>query len=225
MAVPKKDELLVPFATNASTRLTADYAAYQVTQAQAAKVASLLGPYVDAVDALKLAQAAGVRSKPLASARDAAKAPLVEYLRSIYALVQASTEVSDADKEALGIVVPKKPVSEPPPSEEPVFEALDRYGTTVVLGVHGKDTGRRPKYGATVSVFSYVGPTPPESVEEWTFEGSTSRLRMEVTFPASTPAGTTVWFCGFFANRKGESGPASAKASAVIAGGSMSKKA
>src|SRR5439155_479754 len=89
----------------------------------------------------------GDRSKSLVAAKNTAKIALLSYARQIYAIVQASLSVSDANKELLDIVVRKtEPTPVPVPASAPGLIVKSVSGTTVVLRlVDVSDTAKRSK--------------------------------------------------------------------------------
>jgi hypothetical protein len=105
MAIPTKDTLLAPYATNWQTRIATGYATFALTSAQAAAYAAVYTPYINAWTALQEARTSGVRSKEQTSNKDAAKRAMLQKLRELYTLVQASLNVSDGNKDLLGVKV------------------------------------------------------------------------------------------------------------------------
>src|SRR5687768_5657613 len=122
MAIPTKDSALAAWSTNADTRLTATPTAFGCTAAQATAYTALHDPFIAAYEA---ASAIGARLRSLVAAKDVAKANLLQYAREIYAFVQASLTVTDANKELLGVRIRKtEPTPVPPPQFAPKLDVL-----------------------------------------------------------------------------------------------------
>src|SRR5688572_2472641 len=116
MSIPTKDAALAAWSTNANTRLVATPAAFSISAAQAAAYTALHDPFIEAYEA---ASAVGARSRSLVAAKETAKDNLLRYAREIYALVQSSLTVTDANKELLGVVIRRNPSPQPPPAIAP----------------------------------------------------------------------------------------------------------
>ncbi|MGC4033573.1 MAG: hypothetical protein QM754_17945 [Tepidisphaeraceae bacterium] len=63
---------------------------------------------------------------------------------------------------------------------------------------------------------SYVGEVPPTDPSLYKFEGSTTKRDFEVQFPATVPAGATVYVCAFWFSPTAMSGPACTPQKAVL---------
>jgi hypothetical protein len=228
MAFPRKDSLLVPYSTNWDTRITATPTVFALTAAQALAYKAAHDPYVAAAATMAEAAAAGSRSKSLTTTRDQARANLLHYGRQLYAIVQASASVSDANKDLLGVT--PKPTTQgsiPPPSATPTIDILERFGSTVRIRVRNEAAVGRAKPAGVqgISVFSHVGPTPPADLSAWVFQGNISKPAMDVQFAATLPPGTVVWLTAFFYNPRGQSGTGCTPVSAILAGGGMQQAA
>jgi hypothetical protein len=103
--IPTKDTLLSPYVQNWNTRVTATPAAFGLSATQATALDAVVVPYVDAQAALVNARAAGIRNTSLTTARTTARSAMLPLLRELYAFVQASLTVSDANKDLLGVKV------------------------------------------------------------------------------------------------------------------------
>ncbi len=159
MAVPRKDNLLAPYAANWCARLSTDYAMFGLSAAQAAALEALYQPYAEAWSALKAARAAGIRSESQTSDRTSAKAPLLSYLRELYALVQASRSVSDANKALLGVTsrrVHGTPL--PPPGAVSKFRCeLNGNGALTIKWTSNNPPGA---HGTLYQIWRKVGDGP-----------------------------------------------------------------
>ena len=224
MAIPTKDPLLVPYSTNFSTRVTNDYPVFKLTQEQAQTYAQLHAAYLSAYQAVADARMAGTRSESLTATKDAAKGRLLSLGRQLYTYVQASNDVSDADKILLGVTVKdNQPSPTPTPTARPDLDVTTSYGRTVVVAVHDNTNSSRKRAkapGATAAwVYCFVGADYPTDPAGWTFCGATSNGRFDVVLPDSVPNGSQVWICALWVNRKQEGGPVSLPVTTNIAGG------
>lgn len=226
MAIPVKDVLLVEWSTNTNTRLTAAPATYGTTAAVALHYDGLHSSFLTAYENLLAARAAGVRSRPLASIKDDAKRDLLAFARPLYKQIQANTAVTDAAKIELGVHVPDV---EPSPQGVPSFapklfvEKVDGRLVTVRVADPADDTRKRMPAGCDgATILSFVGETAPTNPAVYKYEGSTSRVTVDILFPETVEPGTQVWLTAFFFNERKQNGPACTAVGAVINyGGTM----
>ena len=66
-----------------------------------------------------------------------------------------------------------------------------------------------PKSAAQVTLYTFVGDTPPATIRGWRLAFSKSRAIFKYTFDRKTPAGTKVWFTAHWNTRTGKPGMAS----------------
>ena len=162
---PLADADLVAYATNFDTRITATCLVFSLTAAQASAFHALLTPFISAYDALKAAEAAGVRSKALVTAKTDAKRSLLVLAHDLYGTVQSSTAVSASNKGLLGIVVRKTiPTPTPPPALAPQVTVERVTGRTVryrLADATAPTKRRRPGNAAGALIMSAVGARRP----------------------------------------------------------------
>ena len=226
MAIPARDSLMVQWAANADARLIASGTTYGYTPAQVTAFTAVAQAYIDAYNAMMQARENGTRSESLTASKDSARLEFLAVARPLYAAVQASMTISDADKILLGVHVrDTEPTPEPPPAFAPLASIEKVDGNTVTLRLRdaqSPDSKRRPPATLGASIFSFVGAEPPADPSLFKFEGNTGRTKIDVTFPVSVTPGTTVWLTAFWFNGSKTSGPACAAISAVVNyGGSM----
>ncbi len=226
MAIPTKDVSLVDWSTNTNTRLTSSPVTYGTTAAVATQYDGLHDAFVLALNNLIAARAAGVRSSPLASIKDDAKRDLLAFARPLYKQIQANTAVTNAAKIELGVVVPDvEPTPQPVPNFAPKLfvEKIDGRLVTVRVADPADDTRKRMPAGCDgATIMSFVGETAPTNPTVYKYEGSTSRVTVEILFPETVEPGTQVWLTAFFFNERKQNGPACVAVGAVINyGGSM----
>jgi hypothetical protein len=216
MAIPTKDTLLLNWSTNFNTRGTATPTTLGLTAAQMTAYTPLHDGFVAAYNAMNIL---GARSKSLVSAKNTAKAALLVYARQLYGFVQANADVSNADKDLLGVTVRAQPSPIPAPIDAPQMDIVSVVGRTVSVRLHSATTqGKRGKPAGVkgAAVFSYVGATPPTDPSVYKFEGTTTRTTFDIVFPDSAEPGTTVWVTAMWFNERAQSGPACTPMSTVI---------
>jgi hypothetical protein len=215
MPVPTKDSELVPWSTNWNTRTVADPADFALTAAQCTAYTAVHTPYITAMAAIS---SPGAKSKALVATKDAAKTALLSYARGLYAFVQASNEVTVANKELLGVTVRSMPSPIPPPGVAPALDILSIARNVVKVRVHdAADAGRTKPVGVkAAAICSYVGPVAPTDPSLYSWQGSTGRPVFDVSFPESLAPGTVVWITAMWLNERQQTGPACDPVSAVI---------
>jgi hypothetical protein len=223
MAIPKRDPQLVPFSTNWNTRLNADFASFDITDAQAKAYTDLHVPYIAAVSALTTAREAGTRSKSLTETRDTTRDALLKYARELYTTIQADNAVTDANKVLLGIHIRKtEPSRVPPPTERPGMEVVSVVARTVEVRIWdtASSTKRgKPANAVSAFVYTFAGATYPTDPTLWQFNGPATKSTYEIVFPDTIANGAQVWVCAAWVNRKGETGPVSVPVTTFVQGG------
>ena len=228
MSIPLKDSLLVPWSNNFDTRITASPITFGLTAAQASAYDALHDPFVAAYNAMMDARANGTRSESLTAATKSAKAALLEYARELYAFVAANNSVSQANKVLLGIHQRAVPGPIPRPGVRPGMDILSVNGRTV--GVHIHDSASSTKRGKPAGsvaawVYSFVGAEYPSDPTLWSFEGSATKPKFEITFPSTVAGGTQIWVCAAWINSKQEAGPLSVPLTTTLQGGGTMEEA
>lgn len=222
MAIPKKDALLVEFSTNFNNRIVASPSTFSLTAAQAAAYTALHNPYVAGYQALMEARAAGTQSASLTNVKDTAKAQLLQYARELYTQVQASLNVTEANKILLGIHIRQRPSPVPAPSTRPTLRIKSVYGTTVLVNVFDADSaGKRGKAPGAIgaNVYSFVGAEPASDPAAWQFHGQATKPDFEVHLPDSMAGGSKVWITATWYSRRGDTGPLAIPQMTRIQGG------
>jgi len=223
MAIPLKDSLLVPFASNFSDRINTSPASFGLVIGQATALADLVGPYVDAVTALNLARADGTRSESLTTTRDTTKAALLSYARELYSFVQANTNVTDANKVLLGVHIrDTTPTPVPAPTVPPAMELVSVFARTVKVNIYDPtSSSHRSKVSGAVGayVYTFTGEDYPTDPSLWQFQGSATKGNFDIVFPDTVANGAQVWICAAWVNRRGETGPVNSPIAAIVQGG------
>ena len=226
MAMPIKDSELVDFSTNFSTRISAVPADFGLSAPQASAYQTRHLAFVGAYDAQRVAFEAGNRQESLTAAKNLAKHELLTLGRELYAFIQDSLTVTDANKILVGVKV--KDTSPSPiqrPAFAPALEIVSVVGRTVRVKLHDSQNEARrgmPDGVIGATVVSYVGTDdPPTTSSVWRFEGNTGKLIADVEFPSSLPAGQTVWLAASWFNFRKENGPACTPISTNLQGGAQ----
>jgi hypothetical protein len=163
---------------------------------------------------------------PLVSIKDTAKLALLNFARPLYKQIQANTAVTDAAKIELGVVVPDvEPSPQPVPNFAPGLTIVSVNGRLVKIRLSDPANPTRRRMPAGVNgaiVMSFVGATAPTDPSAYKYEGSTSKMTVDILFPESVAPGTQVWPTAFFFNERKQNGPACAAVGTNINyGGSM----
>lgn len=207
MAIPKTDPLLVPYVTNWDTRLADAPETYGLTEAQATALATASAPYLAAVTTLNNQRAIGTRAKSQTEARNQTRDAMLGVLRSLYALVQTSPSVTDANKTLLGVTIRSAPHPVPTPVDVPVVAVEKVVERTVTVSVRGStNKAKKPDGAVSAYVYSYVGTAYPSDPSLWQFTGSATKPTYSFAFPDSVAPGAQVWVTAAWVNRKGEAG-------------------
>ena len=141
---------------------------------------------------------------------------------------QASPVMTNEKRVELGITVPSpEPTPVPVPTTQPRITFLPSSGLKVNLKVNDVDETKRgkPPEVAAALIYTFVGESAPLDITQWQFQGASSGVVHDVTFPLDTPSGSTAWFTAVWVNRRMQPGPASQPVSINIAGGGVSMAA
>jgi len=201
------DANLLLFAENFSQRLTATPAAFQITPQQATALAALVGSF----DTTLSAWHDPITRTPIASRnKEAARLNLINELRSLVPFINNNPATTDVQRDELRIKARKRPVPIPTPGQSPLIDIESVSGRTVKIRLHGDGSRKgKPKGVQGASVFTFVGAAAPTEIEQWKFEGLTTKTSFDLNFAESASAGT-VWVTANWYNERGETGIASA---------------
>jgi hypothetical protein len=221
--LPSKDALLLPFATNASSKITASPTSYGLLVGDATALASAVTGYSSA---LATSSNPSTRTKTAVMNKNVAKAQLVALIRSIAKRVQANPAVTAGQKTDLGLPVHSTtPTPVPTPSTVPELGfGLVTMGTGIVtLKITDADvTNKRAKPTGVqgAEVYSFVGATGttplPTNLEDWRFEGLATRSTFDINYRPED-AGKTATIVARWYNAKGDVGPTSSPITGRVA--------
>jgi hypothetical protein len=223
---PSRDDALLAWSLNFKTLITAAPTTYGLTAPLATAYGTLHTAYATTLSA---ATDPSTRTKSTVAAKNTARTNLKNNARLLANLVNGTASVTDAQKIELGLNVRATPTPIPPPSNAPAIEVVSVSGWTAKIRLKNTESsGSRGKPVGVLgaNVFSHVGATPPSDIGAWKFEGGTGRVtKVDVVFPNTLAAGTTVWLTAFWFNGRKQSGPACAPVSCNLPGGSVSMAA
>lgn len=160
----------------------------------------------------------GVRNKSSVAVKNACRAALKDNARLLASIINGQASVTDAMKLDLGLTVRATPTPIPPPSIAPKIDIVSMIANALTVRLHDGTGSRRgrPPLVQGCSIFSFVGNTPPNTVDAWKFEGSSSEMVAKIVFDPTLTPGTKVWVTAFFCNAKLQSGPAAEPVSTQI---------
>jgi hypothetical protein len=138
--------------------------------------------------------------------------------------IQGTLTVTNQQRTDLGLTVrDAEPTPLPVPGKAGA-EVISVSGQTVLVRIYDplNPTRRGKPLGvAGATIVSYVGDEPSLNPAEWTFQGNTTRTKVQVAFPSTLTAGTKVWIAAFFFNPRGQSGQACDPVGTNLQGGSL----
>src|SRR5688572_1312662 len=177
----------------------------------ASDVTLLDGQVTDYSDKLAAAVEPSTRTRVSVAAKQMSRRTLMATMRNLYKKVIAAN-LADDKLEALGLPLRDvQPTPIPAPAMKPTINIVSRDENTVrVKFTDPTDPNRRgrPPGVDGVAIFSFIGDEAPTTEAGWKFEGNTTRMKIDVVFPASVTPGSKVWLTAFFFNPRAMSGPA-----------------
>jgi hypothetical protein len=226
--LPKREAELVNFSTNFNARANALNVAIGLTVAQCSAYTVLHDSFVASYNLVQ----GGENSTPNIVAKNQAKADLIRGeggIRELVRLIQAFPGTTDVQRAELLINIPDvEPSPVPVPAFAPSVSVVSSTGRTVRIALRdSQEPARRGRplgvIGATViTCISEEEPTPSSN---WRLQGNTGSMKMDITFPESTAAGTKVWIAASWFNPSKESGPMSTPLATHLPGGAAAQVA
>lgn len=201
------DANLLVWANNFADRLVATPAVFHVTPEQAASMQAKTSTFNTAL----AAWSDPISRTPIAMTnKTTAREALVELAKYLVNSINSNPATTDAQRDELRIKARKKPSPIPPPSVSPMIDIESVSGRTVDIRLHGGGKRKgRPAGAAGASIFTAIGESAPVEIDQWKFEGLTSKTKFEIVFPESASA-STVWITANWYNERGETGVACA---------------
>lgn len=194
-------------------------AVYNLTEADAtnyvAKAAAYAASYLAAINP-------ETRTTPKVEQKNVSKKELRTLTARLAKIIYGSATLTNEQILDLGLTIRRQPVPEPVPPMQPEIDIVEVWGRRVTLRVHGDEVLKRAKPPGVkgIAVWTAVAPTAPTEPADWSFNGTSSKLKVEIAFPDSVPAGSQVWFTAAFLNDKLEAGNGCPAVGTVLAGGS-----
>ncbi|MCC6423337.1 MAG: hypothetical protein IT447_07635 [Phycisphaerales bacterium] len=212
--LPDSDGGLRDWAANFNTLIVADPTAYGLTAAQALEYGGKFDAYNTALTAAKDPSTRGLAT---VLAKNIARKALVALSRQLAQFIRNNPVITDPQRLALGLSINTRHSPIPAPAEAPRMDVRAVSGQTFTLQLHSQGNGRGKPAGVSGARFySFVGETAPQDLRDWTFEGTDSRTRLDLTLSAPTPPGSRVWLCACWLNPRQQCGPACEPASAHV---------
>ncbi len=165
-------------------------------------------------------------SKQATIAKDQAKDKLLYGPGGAWELVniiQAFPGTTDAMRGELGLRIPdteRTPASAP--GMPPDLSIVSTFARTISVRLRDQENPTRrgkPDGVEGATILYHVGAESPNDPSQWTFAKITSKTKVDVTIPASVPAGSKVWLTAFWFNARKETSIAATSESTRIADG------
>lgn len=205
--IPAREADLVSFTNNMATLLGDVPAQFGLDTDQGDAYVALNTQWVNAYN---LTQNGLTRSRSNIISKNELKKQIVALTRQYARIMNAWPDMTNAKRAQLGLTVREpEPTPVPAPTTAPKIDVMGVYGRTLFLNLSdpGSDRRGKPDKVQHAVVFSYVGTTPPPSLDGWTFEANVTRTTTQVTFDADLPPGATVYVTAMWQNFRAESGP------------------
>ena len=156
-------------------------------------------------------QVPGTKTKVAVQQKNASKADLLAYLRTLVKIVQNAPTTNNTMRTELGIPLRDfEPSPIPPPGSAPILTVKKVWGHQVTVRLESAVSEGRALppgvYGA--QVYTFVGDEPAGDTQVWTNQGLVTRTQFLVQFPPSVPAGAKVWLTAAWVNPRGQTGTA-----------------
>jgi len=180
------------------------------------------------VRAYELATTPQTRTGPGVANKNEKRRAMEHLARMIAVMLRGTTALSDVDRLALGLNVPKARVRHVrPPGNSPVVKVLGIQGKRVMISLSDSDrkTRRaRPDEATGATLFYHVGESPPLNRDDWRYLICSTKTRLTIDFDQTLPTGTRVWISGWWKNRRDEAGPSSRPVSVCVGEGICSTR-
>lgn len=220
--IPARDEDFLTWATAMSAKITANPTSFSLVAADATALAALVTSFTTAMAAVG---DDATKTKVAVAVKDTARIALTAEIRALVRRIQASASVTVAQKVSLGLNPHDTvPSPTPAPGTKPVGEAVASSSRNVYTRWADQATPTRrarPAGASGLQVFSWVAPAngalPPADLEQWRFEGLSTRSSFTVGCNAED-VGKQIYVVARWYNRKGEVGPASDPIVTIVVG-------
>jgi hypothetical protein len=183
-------------------------ATYALTALQLTTLGTKLSDFQTKWD---VCQVPGTRTKVAVSDKNASKADLVFYLRSLVRITQNAPTTTNAMRTALAIplrdVIPS-PI--PVPGAAPILRVTKVWGRQITVRLESATSEGRglPPGVLGAQVYSLVAAEPTQDTSQWDPQGLVTRTSFIVALPDSVAAGSKVWLTAQWINPRGQAGVA-----------------
>ncbi|MBX3395393.1 MAG: hypothetical protein KF841_08490 [Phycisphaerae bacterium] len=214
--IPAADAEFQAWQTNFVNYANANLAALGLTAADMAPIDTAQTEWESAYPAHVTAVASAESAR---AAKDAARAGYVSLVRSLVRRLQASPQVNDAERAALGITIPdSNPSPIGPPATAPLgsIECSGRLRHKIDFVDESTPTRKAKPLGVLgAEIWGAISDTPPTDPSQFIFRGLSTRAPLVVTYPGSD-GGRMAWYWLRWVNSRGEKGPWSNPVNATI---------
>ena len=218
--LPSKDQDLNAWAANFDTKITATPTAYGLIAGDATAFHGLAQDF----DArLAAAVNPATRTKVTIQQKEISRAALRAKARALARIVNAYPAITNAQRAELGLTVRDTiPTPIPAPATQPVVNIEGSGGGQSLLRLADETSpNRRAKPSGVFGALIYgkIGPATdpaPVTVHDAQFMGVATKTVHTVDLPSGS-AGKTLWILAQWMNERGQPGPTSVVASAMIA--------
>ena len=216
--IPNRDSLLLAWAQNFATTLTANPATYGLTAGDAAAITAAQQAYTTAFG---VATTDATRTPVTIADKDTKRAQLVLLLRSYSAIIQANLGISASAKSALGLTIrDTKPTQIAAPVSAPTLGILAAFPGQLSATYHDPNQGPKVKAkpaGVTaMEVYAATSATVVTDPATLPFQGLVTRTPFTVNF-GSGDKGKTAYVAARWVTRRGLVGPWSSIATFTVA--------
>lgn len=216
--IPTRDSVLLLWAQNFSSLITANPTMYGLGTGDATTIAGYTSAYSAA---LTTAVDPSTKTKASVAAKDSAKATMLVTLRPYAQQIKNNLGVTNDAKVALGLNIPdpsRSPV--PAPTTQPLLSIVGALPLQISLrfsDASTPDKRAKPKGVVGLQLFVYVGATVPTDPLAYQFAGIFTKQPFAVNFTGAQK-GQLASLIGRWQTRTGLNGPWSSPVQMTIAG-------
>ncbi|MFZ4589448.1 MAG: hypothetical protein ACOYN6_00490 [Ignavibacteria bacterium] len=216
--IPSADSLFFNWVKIFAEFIDANFAALGLTAAQNTELQAFLAKFlVDYPEHLS----AQATATSLAQRKDSSRSKLEIFIRELTALIQANSAVTNEQRAALGITVPKSTKTPSPvPATRPMAYVDNKNRLDHTIHFFDEATPKskaKPEGVRACEIWMKIGGTPPTDAKELTYLASDTRSPYIVHFNGED-AGKMAHYMLRWLNTRNEPGPWSETISVTISG-------
>lgn len=214
--IPGPDADFNVWQSNFVTYANANLAALGLVAADMTPITTAQTTWATAFPAHITAKNAAAAAK---ASKDDARRAYVSVMRSLVRRLQASPQVSDAERESLGITVEQSNGPSGPPSTAPIvsIECGNRLQHTLRYVDSATPTRKAKPAGVLgIEIWNKVGETPPSTESDLRFVAIDTNAPYTLSFPIAQGGQNAYYWCRWV-TPTGERGPWSEQAATTIA--------